>query len=213
VKKKGLWLITALMTLALLGVFVMQLYYIRESYKLKSTIFEQNVNQALSAVVTKVQKQNAINHINKKDKDFKINRHQGELDRAKEYVDLRDNFNQQEEKRNQEKYRLIQENLNYQEKLIRLNFGDAIGISEEEYLGLQSTTNSDLVFFFKDIMDKDGNLNSRIASLRYNPKRSTFNLTPSKLPDTVRYLVQDPRNLKPLVVSFATVDISRHWSN
>jgi two-component system phosphate regulon sensor histidine kinase PhoR len=205
-KKKGLWLITALMTLALLGVFVMQLYYIRESYKLKSTIFEQNVNQALSAVVTKVQKQNAINHINKTNKDFKINRHKDELARAQQFVNLRDNFNQQEEKRQQEKYRLIQENLNYQEKLIRLNFGDAIGITEEEYASLQSTTNSDLVFFFKDIMGRDGNLSSRIASLRFNPKRSIFNLTPSKLPDSVRFLVQDPRDLKPLVVSVATVD-------
>lgn len=193
------------MTLALLGVFVMQLYYIKEAYKLKSTIFEQNVNQALSAVVTKVQKQNAINFIDKKSRDFKINRHQTELDRAQQYLDLKEKFNQQEEKRKQEKHRLIQENLNYQEKLIRLNFGDAIGISDEEYANLQSNTSSDLVFFFKDVLDNNGNVN-RIASLRYNPKRNTFNLNPSQLPDTVRYLVQDPRNLKPLVVSVAIID-------
>ena len=59
------------MTFALLGVFVMQMYYIRESYNLKSQLFEQNVNQALVAVVNKIQKQNVIHRINQKDNEFK----------------------------------------------------------------------------------------------------------------------------------------------
>ncbi|RZL41515.1 MAG: two-component sensor histidine kinase, partial [Pedobacter sp.] len=70
-KKRSLWVITGLMTLALLGVFVMQLYYIKESYKLKSQLFEQDVNQALSAIVNKVQKRNVAGHINRKDDEFK----------------------------------------------------------------------------------------------------------------------------------------------
>ena len=58
------------MTVALLGVFVMQLYYIKESYKLNSKLFEQNVNQALNAVVNKVQKRNVVGHIDKKDAEI-----------------------------------------------------------------------------------------------------------------------------------------------
>lgn len=206
-KKKSLWLITALMTLALLGVFVMQLYYIRESYKLKSQLFEQNVNQALNEVVNKVQVRNAANQINKKEDDFKIKRHQTELDRAQRYVDLKETFKTQEEKREQDKYKQIQEALNYQDKLVRLNFGDAIVISEEEFKNLQNADNSGLYFDFNIIKDANGKVLSKVASLRYNPNRAkTFNITPSKLPDSIRYVVQDPRDLRPLAVSVPTID-------
>ncbi len=206
-KKKSLWLITALMTLALLGVFVMQLYYIKEAYKLKSQLFEQNVNRALNEVVNKVQVRNAANHISKKEGDFKIKRHQTELDRAQRYVDLKETFKTQEEKREQENYKHIQEALNYQDKLVRLNFGDAIVISEEEYKNLQNADNSGLYFDFNVIKDVNGKILSKIASLRYNPNRAkTFNITPSKLPDSIRYVVQDPRDLRPLAVSVPTID-------
>lgn len=206
-KKKSLWLITALMTLALLGVFVMQLYYISESYKLKSQLFEQNVNQALNAVVNKVQIRNAADHINKKDFDFKLKRQKTELDRAQQYVDLKEKYKQQEEKRQQEKYNQIQEALNYQDKLVRMNFGDAIVISEEEFKNLQNADNSGLYFDFNVVKDINGKVLSRVASLRYNPNRAkTFNITPSKLPDTIRYVVQDPRDLRPLAVSVPTID-------
>jgi two-component system phosphate regulon sensor histidine kinase PhoR len=204
-KKRSLWLITALMTLALLGVFVMQLYYIKESYKLNSKLFEQNVNQALNAVVNKVQKQNAVNHIKKKDLDFEVQRKESDLQRAQKYVDLKEKFNLQEEKRNQEKFKQILDALNYQDKLIKMNFGDAIVISEEEYVNLSK--NSGIVVFLDDTRDANGNIRQRIAQLRYNPNRErTFNLTPSSLPDTIRYLVQNPLNAKPLSVSVATVD-------
>ncbi|TCC93445.1 HAMP domain-containing histidine kinase [Pedobacter frigiditerrae] len=204
-KKRSLWLITALMTLALLGVFVMQLYYIKESYKLNSKLFEQNVNQALNAVVNKVQKQNAVNHIKKKDLDFEVQRKESDLQRAQKYVDLKEKFSLQEEKRNQEKFKQILDALNYQDKLIKMNFGDAIVISEEEYVNLSK--NSGIVFFLDETRDVNGNIKQRIAQLRYNPNRErTFNLTPASLPDTIRYLVQNPINAKPLSVSVATVD-------
>ncbi|MBB2146528.1 two-component sensor histidine kinase [Pedobacter sp. LMG 31464] len=206
-KKRSLWLITALMTLALLGVFVMQLYYIKESYTLKSQLFEQDVNQALNAVVNKVQKQNAVTHITKKDLDFKIQGEQNDLNRAQKYVDLKEKFNLQEEKRKQDKYRQILAALNYQDTLIRMNFGDAVVISEEEYANLPDLVHSGVLMVTKDLMDANGNVLRRVAALRYDPNRArTFNLTPNTMPDTIRYLVQDPRDLKPLGVSVATVD-------
>jgi two-component system phosphate regulon sensor histidine kinase PhoR len=205
-KKRSLWLITALMTLALLGVFVMQLYYIKESYTLKSQLFEQDVNQALNAVVNKVQKQNAISNITKKYLDLKIQKEQSELDKAQKYVDLKEKFNKEEEERKQEKYRQILAALNYQDTLIRRNFGDAVVISEEEYANLSDLTHSGVLMVTKDLMDANGNIR-RIAALRYDPNRArTFNLSPDTMPDTIRYLVQDPRDLKPLGVSVATID-------
>ena len=195
------------MTLALLGVFVMQLFYIKESYKLKSQLFEQNVNQALSEVVNKVQVSNAVNHLNNQDFDFKLKRNQTALERAQRYVDLKEKFKTQEGKREQEKYKQIQEALNYQDKLVRMNFGDAIVISEEEFKNLPNAANSGLYFDFNIIKDVNGQVLSKVASLRYNPNRAnTFNITPSGLPDSIRYVVQDPRDLRPLAVSVPTID-------
>lgn len=194
------------MTFALLGVFVMQLYYIRESYKLNSKLFEQNVNQALSAVVNKVQTLNAVDHIGKKDLDFKLQRKQNDLDRAQEYVDLRDKFKEEEEKRKQENFRQIVEALNYQDKLVKMNFGDGVILSEEEYNNLPNLLHSGVSLITRDIKDKNGNL-IRTTYLSYDPNRAkTFNLSPSSLPDSIRYLVQDPRDAMPLAVSVPTVD-------
>jgi len=194
------------MTLALLGVFVMQLYYIRESYRLNSKLFEQNVNQALNAVVNKVQRQNAASHINKKDLDFKLQREQSELDRAQQYVDLKEQFKLEEDKRRLDKFRQIDKELNYQDTLVKRNFGEAIVISEEEFKNLSSLLNSGIYFNLKEVRDANGNVN-RFASLIYKPNRAkTFNLNPLNLPDTIRYLVQDPRTAIPLTVSVATID-------
>ena len=94
-KKKSLWLITALMTVALLGVFVMQLYYIREGYRLKSQLFEQDVNQALTAVAGKVQRLNAVNNINKKDLEWRIKLENQRRDRTRKLIDLDQKFKEE----------------------------------------------------------------------------------------------------------------------
>ncbi len=194
------------MTLALVGVFVMQLYYIKESYKLNSKLFEQNVNQALNAVVNKVQRQNAADNINKKSFDLELQHKETELERAQRYIDLRERFKLEQDKRRQEKYKQIVDALNYQDKLIKLNFGDAVVISEEEFKNLGNLTLSGISMVTSDIRDKNGNI-IRTAALNYDPKRAkTFNLNPSTIPDSVRYLVQDPRDAIPLGVSVPTVD-------
>lgn len=65
-KKKNIALIIGLMTLALLGVLGMQWYFLRQSYQLKSQLFDQNVNEALSNVAKKLEKQEAYNFLVKK---------------------------------------------------------------------------------------------------------------------------------------------------
>lgn len=194
------------MTLALVGVFVMQLYYIRESYNLNSKLFEQNVNQALNAVVNKVQRQNAADNINKKGLDIELQHKETELERAQRYIDLREKFKQDEEKRKLDNYKQIVNELNYQDTLVKANFGEAIIISEEEYQNLGNSILSGVSVVTNDIRYRDGNI-IRTAALKYDPRRAkTFVLNPSTLPDSVYYLVQDPRDARPLRVSVPTID-------
>jgi two-component system, OmpR family, phosphate regulon sensor histidine kinase PhoR len=59
-KKRSISLIIGLMSAALLGVMAMQYYFIKESYGLKSQLFDQAVNDALSNVTDKLEKKEAI---------------------------------------------------------------------------------------------------------------------------------------------------------
>jgi len=59
-----------LMGFALLGVMSMQFYFLRQSYQTQSDLFDRSVNDALSNVVSKLAKQDAINFLNKKAQVF-----------------------------------------------------------------------------------------------------------------------------------------------
>jgi two-component system phosphate regulon sensor histidine kinase PhoR len=63
-KKRSIGLIIGLMGLALLGVMAMQLYFLRQSYKMQSDLFDSSVKEALNNVVSKVAKQDANNFLN-----------------------------------------------------------------------------------------------------------------------------------------------------
>ncbi|MCF8319239.1 MAG: HAMP domain-containing histidine kinase [Sphingobacteriaceae bacterium] len=54
------------MAIALLGVLAMQWYFLNQSYQLKSQLFDQNVNEALSNVAKKLERQEAYNFLLKK---------------------------------------------------------------------------------------------------------------------------------------------------
>lgn len=54
------------MALALLGVMAMQFYFLRQSFQLKSQLFDQNVNEALGKVVAKLEKLDANNFLTNK---------------------------------------------------------------------------------------------------------------------------------------------------
>ncbi len=64
-KTKRLNLIIAIMGLALLGVMGMQFYFLYESYQLKSELFDRDVSEALSSVVYKIEKLDAINSMDR----------------------------------------------------------------------------------------------------------------------------------------------------
>src|SRR5688572_23284512 len=65
-KKRSISLIIGLMALALLGVMAMQFYFLRQSFHLKSQLFDQNVNEALGNVVAKLEKLDANNFLTNK---------------------------------------------------------------------------------------------------------------------------------------------------
>jgi len=54
------------MSVALLGVVAMQLYFLRQSYLMQSELFDRSVNEALANVVNKVSKQDAVKFLNDK---------------------------------------------------------------------------------------------------------------------------------------------------
>ncbi len=65
-KKKSISIIIGLMAFALLGVMGMQLYFLQQSYSLKSELFDQSVNQALATVADKLEKKDQINFLTDK---------------------------------------------------------------------------------------------------------------------------------------------------
>jgi two-component system phosphate regulon sensor histidine kinase PhoR len=65
-KKRSIRLIIVLMSFALLGVMAMQFYFLRQSYLMQSELFDSSVNQALSNVVAKATKHDAIHFLSSK---------------------------------------------------------------------------------------------------------------------------------------------------
>lgn len=59
-KKKSIVLIIWLMSIALLGVMAMQYYFIRETYKQKSALFDEAVNTSLAKVASELEKSEVI---------------------------------------------------------------------------------------------------------------------------------------------------------
>lgn len=65
-KKRSISLIIGLMSVALLGVMAMQLYFFRQSFALKSQLFDHSVNEALTKVTNKVAKYEAYDILKKR---------------------------------------------------------------------------------------------------------------------------------------------------
>lgn len=209
-KKNSLWLITALMTVALLGVFVMQLYYIKEAYNLKSQLFEQNVNEALNDVANKVQKRYAADHLTKKDFEIRMKRERIYRLRTQQIVELKERYKEEEEQRKLDQQARIIEDLNMRDSLVRVNFPAPRLISEEVF---QEITNFDLnrgtaaLQVQVDVgIDNLGNLRGTINQTITPRKTSTFSLLPGRLPDSIRYLAYHPRDpLTPITITLEQV--------
>lgn len=211
-KKRSFWFITVLMTVALLGVFVMQLYYIREAYYLKSQLFDEQVNQTLANVVKKIERLNVADHLNKKDAENKLRSLQDSRQRALDIKDLRQQFAQESELRQAEHESQIENYLNQQDSIIRVSYRKTNLISESDFKSLStpkpSISGARLDVEMDAIVDLNS-LNLKGYSMRtklVSPNAKTFNFrTPQNLPDTIRYLVADPVTGNPLLVGLPKI--------
>ena len=197
------------MTIALLGVFVMQLYYIREAYKLKTQVFQQDVSQALNAVVNKVQKRYAARHLNKKDEQLRAEREEELRSRTQMLVDFKEKHKEQEEARKLEQQKKIIAELNMQDSVIRNNYLRPMIITEKEYVALSSMDNNKKSPLQVDLnlgIDAAGNIISANINQSFIPVRAvTFKLSTDRLPDSIRYLAFNPFSRKPLLITLPRV--------
>lgn len=197
------------MTLALLGVFVMQLYYIKESYKLKSQLFEQNVNQALNAVVNKVQKRNVALHINKKDDEFKARKENGIRSQMDTIVAFRVKFKENENLRKFKQQQQIINYLNSQDSIIRSNYLLPQIISEETYKLYNNASADKASKPTLDVVDVRDPLTGKLLDRRINPRRVKTpapQLQINNLPDTIRYLVYSMVDGLPYYISLPSTE-------
>lgn len=196
------------MTVALLGVFVMQLYYIREAYYLKSQLFEQDVKQALNAVASKVQKRYAADHITKKDYEIKRERERDFRDKAQQIVDFKEKHKEQEAKRKMDQQRRVYADLNMRDSILRRTFLKPELISEEVYQEISNPNNkgnSSLEVQVDFGVDVYGNVSGNVNQTVISKKSVTFSMSPGKLPDSIRYLAVNPRTLTPMTVSIERI--------
>lgn len=193
------------MTFALLGVFVMQMYYIKEAYNLKSQLFEQDVNQALSTVVDKIQRKNVIGRIRQKDIEFEELKNKNIRSHTDSIVAFKVRYKENEALRKLKQRQQVFDYIGLQDSLIRENFIQPEIISEEDYIILSNPhpNKNTLNLRVDDLQDEGGVLLRRRITPFYR-KRASLNM--NQLPDTIRYLAYHPITFLPQFISFPSVD-------
>lgn len=96
-KKNSIVLIIGLMSLALVGVLAMQFYFLRDSYRQKSQLFDESVNAALTAVAGKLERREVV-----------------------DFAKVQQERNIEKSKREQAKQQLLAEQVEIQYKIERL---------------------------------------------------------------------------------------------
>ena len=198
------------MTLALLGVFVMQLYYIRQAYSLNSQLFEQNVNQALNAVVNKIQKRTVALHINKKDRQLEREREAEIRSQAQQLVDYKERYKAEEEQRLLKHEKLVVADLNRTVREISRAYVNPVRITESEFLAasdMNNPLNSPVHVDVNVGLDEFGNVVGGQIKSTFVPQRlKSFNIISNEMPDSIRYHAIDPVTGKLVLISIKTID-------
>lgn len=194
------------MTLALLGVFVMQMYYIRESYNLKSQLFEQDVNQALTAVVNKIQKKNVINRFNKRDVELKELEVSNIRSKTDSIVAFKERYKENKARRMLKQQQQIFKYLSEQDSIIQANYLKPEIISEEDYaiLSNPNPNKNTLTYKIDEFRTADGVIVGRKVSANFNRKRPVIRL--NNLPDSIIYLAYSPADFRPQFIILPTIE-------
>ena len=193
-KKRSIAFIIGLMSFALLGVVIMQLYFLRQSYQLQSELFDRNVNEALNNVVAKVTRHDALNFLNVK------NRQRQREQNALKNKALNDNGNLTDlsilstKKRlttREKKLAILRDSLR---KLILNKKMD------EEFTRLTQGGKFDLQFRFEEYTDELGITHQRITpQLVKTPVAGASARRKLHKYDTVRYIYSDPQFGKQVI--------------
>lgn len=206
-KKSGLWIITGLMSLALIGVCVLQWYYISQAYLLRSQIFTQNVNKALNSVADQVQRINALQHIEGKENEVARQNESNIRSRTDKIVNFREQFKTSEEQRKFSQQQLRFEYLNFQDNNIRQSYITPIIITENEF---QRYNNTDANII--DGLDllvvstlENGSVERRLVPKFPRPNLQWLFIN-NQLPDTVRYIALSSTDQLPRLISLPSTD-------
>ncbi|MBY0244834.1 MAG: HAMP domain-containing histidine kinase [Sphingobacteriaceae bacterium] len=200
-KKKSLWVISFLMTASILGVLSMQLYYIREGYNLKKQLFEQNVNEALNAVVNRVQKRTVINQYKKYDDKAEAYKERKLREKTDNIIAFKEHFKATEEIRKRKQLEKSFAYLYFQDSVIRKTFLNPRIITEEEFnllnnnpLEANQLNNS---IYGNNVLNRQITLNIR---------KQKIEMMQGRLPDTLRYLALESNSIQPRIISLPTRD-------
>jgi two-component system phosphate regulon sensor histidine kinase PhoR len=202
-KMKRISLIIGLMGFALLGVMAMQFYFLVESYRLKSEIFDRSVSEALSSVVAKVEKQDAINFMERIKMPAKQSIHPQKGGNHSHFV-----YNRITESASKS----ANKNQNSHPEIERKQRRIASLKDSLKSLSSQINNPDDILSYqqlhVEEYIDEIGRVHSQVTQV-INPKLSPQlrNQLKSRLQkyDTARYLYNDPQ-IGPTVVAVPTLN-------
>ncbi len=194
------------MTVAILGVLVMQVYYIQESFKLKSAIFDQNVNAALTAVANKVQRNAALQHLNEKDTEIKKNRDSELKAHMDSILAVKLAYKEKENARKLRQRQQIIDYLSYQDSAVKASFHSAMVVTEEQYKKYSNPRikNTDFGLEIQDEWDiTTGSLIKRSIKPRLPEIQQSRG---GQVPDSIRYIAFSTVDGMPRLISYPTYD-------
>jgi two-component system phosphate regulon sensor histidine kinase PhoR len=195
-KKKSIALIICLMSFALLGVMGMQFYFLRQSFQLKSQLFDRSVNEALNSVVTKIAKHDALNFLNTKalqaqtgQTAWKATRLKGNADSINEIKSTKPRSTRLLSSR-EKKIALLRDSLRRMILHKRM---------DDEMATLMQGSSVDLQLHYEEFTDDFGIVHGRItpvlvrntAPVKKNQKLHKY--------DTIRYIYSDPEFGKQVI--------------
>ncbi len=205
-KMKRISLIIGLMGFALLGVMAMQFYFLYESYRLKSEIFDSSVSEALSSVVAKVEKQDAINFMERMKMPAKQSIYPEKSSNHSHYVYDRISENTVNPSPPKKQKQHLQPEIERKQRKIA-SLKDSL-----KNLSDQSNNREDILSYqqvnIEQYIDEIGRLHSKFTEV-INPKLSSQLRRQLKTRlnkyDTARFMYNDPQ-IGPTVVSVPTIN-------
>ncbi|MGV8878037.1 MAG: sensor histidine kinase [Sphingobacteriaceae bacterium] len=204
-KKRSIGLIVGLMGFALMGVMAMQLYFLRQSYHMQSELFDRSVNEALNNVVTKIEKQDALNFLQNK---VRLHADKETISKEHELYDGRNSTSKLRYKNTADRKRRIatlQDSLNAIKK-------QRVSDQEQKLADLDPKNSEHVQIRVEQYQDEFGrlhqNIRQQVTALTDEPaaalQRAKHVVEIYKY-DTLRYLQIDPLN-GPQVVSVPRIN-------